>query len=102
MKNKKDGGLNAVNFFGFQRRFLEIFFALATPHGFRSNSKELQKTQFLSHTHSLKDCGGFKGRREMSRYQVVPFAISGCNLSAKVYASDFLVGFQREKPSEIR
>ena len=51
----------------------------------------------------LKDCGGFKGRREMSRYQVVPFVISssfGCNLSAKVYASenqykngDFLVGF---------
>ena len=39
----------------------------------------------------------------MSRYQVVPFAISanfGCNLSAKVYAAespykngDFLVGF---------
>ena len=51
----------------------------------------------------LKDCGGFKGRREMSRYQVVPFVISanfGCNLSAKVYAGenpykngDFLVGF---------
>ena len=51
----------------------------------------------------LKDCGGFKGRRKMSRYQVVPFVISanfGCNLSAKVYASenpykngDFLVGF---------
>ena len=51
----------------------------------------------------LKDRGGFKGRQEMSRYQVVPFAISanfGCNLSAKVYAgenpyknADFLVGF---------
>ena len=48
----------------------------------------------------------------MSRYQVVPFAISanfGCNLSAKVYAGenpykngDFLVGLEREKPSEIR
>ena len=39
----------------------------------------------------LKDCGGFKGRREMSRYQVVPFAISanfGCNLPTKVYASE--------------
>ena len=39
----------------------------------------------------LKECGGFKGRREMSRYQVVPFAICanfGCNLSAKVYASE--------------
>ena len=51
----------------------------------------------------LKDCGGFKGRREMSRYQVVPFAISANfvrNLPAKVYAGenpykigDFLVGF---------
>ena len=27
-------------FLGFQIRFLEVFFALATPHGFRSNSKE--------------------------------------------------------------
>ena len=52
---------------------------------------------------NLKDCGGFKGRQEMSRYQVVPFAIStnfGCNRSAKVYAGEnpykngeFLVGF---------
>ena len=60
----------------------------------------------------LKDCGGFKGRREVSRYQVVPFAISanfGRNLSAKVYASEnpyknavFLVGFLRERPSEIQ
>ena len=43
----------------------------------------------------------------MSRYQVVPFAISAnfrCNLSAKVYAGenlynngDFLVGLKREK-----
>ena len=82
-------------------RFLEIFFALATPHGFRSNSKENKKPSFITFL-GLKDCGGFKGRREMSRYQVVPFAISGCNLSAQVYASDFLVGFQREKTSEIR
>ena len=44
----------------------------------------------------------------MSRYQVVTFAISanfGCNLSAKVYASenpfkngDFLVGFSAKNP----
>ena len=27
-------------FLGFQRRFLDIFFALATPHGLMSNSKE--------------------------------------------------------------
>ena len=33
-------------FLGFQRRFLEIFFALATPHGFRSNSKENKKPSF--------------------------------------------------------
>ena len=45
-KNKKDGGRNAENFFGFQRRFLEIFFTLATPHGFRSNSKENKKNSF--------------------------------------------------------
>ena len=88
--------------FGFQRRFLGVFFAVATPHGFRSNSKENKKPSFITFL-GLKDCGGFKGRREMARYQVVPFAISanfGCNLSAKVYASenpckngDFLVGF---------
>ena len=92
-----------IIFFGFQRRFLEIFFALqATPHGLRSNSKENKNPVFITFF-GLKDCVGFKGRREMSRYQVVPFAISanfGCNLSAKVYASenpykngDFLVGF---------
>ena len=89
-------------FFSFQRRFLGIFFALATPHGFRSNSKENKNPVFITFL-GLKDCGGFKGRREMSRYQEVPFAISanfGCNLSAKVYAGenpykngDFLVGF---------
>ena len=77
-------------FFGFQRRFLGIFFALATPHGFRSNSKENKNPVFITFL-GLKDCGGFKGRREMARYQVVPFAISanfGCNLPAKVYASE--------------
>ena len=76
-EKKKDGGRNAENFFFcFQRRILEIFFALATPHGFRSNSKEnKKKTVFITFL-GLKDCGGFKGRRDMSRYQVVPFAIS--------------------------
>ena len=51
-------------FFGFRRRFLEIFLALATPHGFRSNSKENKtktKKQFLSYS-LVKDSGGFKGR----------------------------------------
>ena len=47
LKNKKDGGRNAENLIsGYQRRFLEIFFALATPHGFRSNSKENKKPSF--------------------------------------------------------
>ena len=39
----------------------------------------------------LKHFGGFKGRREMPRFQVVPFAVSanfGFNLSVKVYASE--------------
>ena len=50
----------------------------------------------------LEDFGGFKGRQEMSRFQVVPFAISanfGFNLSVKIYArenpyknGEFLVG----------
>ena len=102
MKNKKMAVETQRILFGFQRRFLEIFFALATPHGLMSNSKENKKPSFYQFL-GLKDCGGFKGRREMSRYQVVPFAISanfGCNLSAKVYAGenpykngDFLVGF---------
>ena len=61
------------------------------------------KNQVFITFFGLKDSGGFKGRREMSRYQVVPFVTSGnfgCNLSAKVYASEnpyknesFLVGF---------
>ena len=41
--------------------------------------------------HGLKDFGGFKGRQEMSRFQVVPFAISanfGFNLSVKIYARE--------------
>ena len=104
MKNKKDGGRIAEEFVlaQFPRRFLEIFFALATPHGFRSNSKE-NKQKVVIVFLGLKDFGGFKGRREMSRFQVVPFTISanfGFNLSVKVYASEnpykngeFLFGF---------
>ena len=68
LKNKKDGGRNADNFF---LAFKDVFWKTKTP-------------VFIT-IHGLKDCGGFKGRQEMSRYQVVPFAISanfGCNLSA--------------------
>ena len=89
-------------FFWLSKTFLEIFFALATPHGLGQIQRKTKNPVFITIL-GLKDCGGFKGRQEMSRYQVVPFAISanfGCNLSAKVYAGenpykngDFLVGF---------
>ena len=103
-KKKKGWRPKRGNFFsGFQRSFLEIFFALAIPHWFRSNSKINKKRKVFITILGLKDCDGFKGRQEMSQYQVVPFEISanfGCNLSAKVYAGenpykngDFLVGF---------
>ena len=46
-KIKRDGGRNAENsFFRFQRRLLEIFFALATPHRFMSNSSENKTPSF--------------------------------------------------------
>ena len=45
--------------------FKDVFFALATPHGFRSNSKENKNPVFITFF-GLKDCVGFKGRREMS------------------------------------
>ena len=46
LKNKKDGGCVGGEFVlaQFPRHFLEIFFALSTPHGFRSNSKENKQT----------------------------------------------------------
>ena len=60
--------------------------------------------------HGLKDFGGFKGRQEMSRFQVVPFAISanfGFNLSVKIYArenpyknGEFLVCILRKKKNK--
>ena len=89
-------------FFGFQIAFSGNFLRPGYPSRVQVKFKGTAKNPVFIAFLGLKDCGGFKGRREMSRYQVVPFAISGCNLSAKVYASDFLVGFQREKPSEIR
>ena len=102
MKNKKDGGRNAKNFFWLSNAFSGNFLRPGYPSRVQVKFKGTAKNPVFIAFLGLKDCGGFKGRREMSRYQVVPFAISGCNLSAKVYASDFLVGFQREKPSEIR
>ena len=70
--------------------FKDVFFALATPHGLGQIQRKIKNPVFITFFGS-KDCSGFKGRREMSRYQVVPFAISanfGCNLSTKVYASE--------------
>ena len=94
-KKKKNGGRKAENFF---LAFKDVFWK------FSSRRLPLTgKNPVFITILGLRDCGGFKGRQEMSRYQVVPFAISanfGCNLSAKVYAGenpykngDFLVGF---------
>ena len=84
------------NFLAFKDVFWK-FLRAGYPSRVQVKFKGKQKTL------GLKDCGGFKGRREMSRYQVVPFSISanfGCNRSAKVYAGGnpyknghFLVGF---------
>ena len=48
LETSKDGDRNAEDFFWLSKTFsvLEIFFALATPHGFRSNSKENKKPSF--------------------------------------------------------
>ena len=103
LKNKKDGCRNAENFF---LAFKNVFWIFSSPWLPLTGSGQIQrktKNPVFITILGLKDCGGFKGRQEMSRYQVVPFAISanfGCNLSAKVYAGenpykngDFLVGF---------
>ena len=98
--------------FCFQRRILGIFFALATPHGFKSNSKENKKPCFY-HIPWFKDCGGFKADETCNdirwyRSRFLQTLIS-CNLSAKVYSLEihakmaiFWLVFLSEKPSEIR
>ena len=102
MKNKNDVR-NAEKFFW---AFEDVFWKFSSRWLPRTGSGQIQrktKNPVFITILGLKDCGGFKGRREVSRYHVVPFAISanfGCNLSAKVYAGenqykngDFLVGF---------
>ena len=82
-------GVAKKMFFGFPRRFLEVFFALSTHHEFRSNSKENKSYSYRIPW--FKRLWWFKGRQEMSRFQVVPFAISAnfCfNLSVKIYARE--------------
>ena len=103
MKNKKDGGRNAEKFF---LAFKDVFWKFSSRLLPLTGSGQIQtktKNPVFITIVGLKDCGGFKGRREMSRYQLPPFAISanfGRNLSAKVYAGGnpykkaiFLVGF---------
>ena len=91
MKNKNDGR-NAEKFFW---AFQDVFWKFSSRWLPRTGSGQIQrktKNPVFITILGLKDCGGFKGRREVSQYQVVPFAISanfGCiNLSAKVYAGE--------------
>ena len=88
MKNKNDGR-NAEKFFW---AFDDVFWKFSSRWLPRTGSGQIQrktkKPVFITIL-GLKDCGGFKGRREVSRYQV--FAISAnfdCNLFAKVYAGE--------------
>ena len=92
-----------IIFFWLANTFSGNFLRAGYPSRVQVKFKGKQKNPVFITILGLKDCGGFKGRQEISRYQVVPFAISanfGCNLSAKVYAGenpykngDFLVGF---------
>ena len=57
----------------------------------RSGQIQRKKNRIRIVFYGLKDFGGFKGRQEMSRFQVVTFAISanfGFNLSVKIYAPE--------------
>ena len=108
MKNKKDGGRIAeelICFGSVSRTFSGNFLRAVYPSRVQVKLKRKQtnKQKVVIVFLGLKDFDGFKGRREMSRFQVVPFTISanfGFNLSVKVYASEnpykngeFLFGF---------
>ena len=91
MKNKNDGGRNADNFFLACKYVFWKFSSRWLPLTGSGQIQRKTKNPVFITILGLKDCGGFKGRQEISRYQVVPFAISanfGCNLSAKVYAGE--------------
>ena len=78
------------NYFGFQDGFWKFSsrcLPLTVSGQIERKSKNPGSIVFLR----LKDFGGFKGRREMSRFQVVSFAISakfGFKISVKVYARE--------------
>ena len=76
-KNKKDGGRKAENFFGLSKTFSSPWLPLSGLGQIQRKTKNPVFVTFFG----LKDCGGFKGRREMSRYQVVPFAFFLCCFS---------------------
>ena len=92
MKIKKMSAELGEKFVWLSKTFSGNFFALSTAHGFRSNSKENEKRVVFFFTFlGLKYCVGVKGKRTMSRYQVVPFAIFtnfGFNLVVKVCARE--------------
>ena len=85
------GCRNAENFF---LAFKNVFWIFSLPWLPLTGSGQIQrktKNPVFITILGLKNCGGHKSRQEMSRYQVVPFAISanfGCNFSAKVYAGE--------------
>ena len=107
LKNKKDGGRVEEKLFDFFWKFSSRCIPVT---GSGQNERKTKSPGFIVFL-CLKDFGGFKGRREMSRFQVVSFAISskfGFNISAKVYAREnpytdgeflfFLFFFLRENP----
>ena len=83
----KDGGGVAEKLFCLPRRFLEIFHPSRFQVKLKGNKKKTGSIVFPR----LKDFGVFKGRREMSRFQVVSFAISakfGFSIPLKVYTRE--------------
>ena len=105
MKNKKDGGRVEEKLFDFFWKFSSRCIPVT---GSGQNKRKTKSPGFILFL-CLKDFGGFKGRREMSRFQVVSFAISskfGFSISAKVYAREntqmanfcLLFFFLRENP----
>ena len=85
-----DMGIKNYTYISSIIRDFNVFTALSTPHGFRSNLNGNEKKVVFFFTFlCVKDCVGFKSRREISRYEVVPFAILtnfGFNLSMKACA----------------
>ena len=75
LKNNKDGGRSREKkfFLAFQDVFWK-FSSRCLPIT-RSGQIQRKTNRILIVFHDLKDFGGFKGRQEMSRFQVVPFAI---------------------------